>query len=158
MNRVRSVAAVAVFVIMALSSQLLPARRCAAAVVSPEGESRVIIVDTDMGLDDARAIFALLGSRGIEIAAFCTVEGSASAVKASDNLIGLIESAGSAPVTVYRGFPGKTKRASRSGDHTPRDSAAIPSLPRGLSLPVRSPAPLPARTCCGGVYGWPWGR
>ena len=109
MKRVKSVVAVATLVISVLLAHPMPARCRAAVGASEAKESRVLIVDTDMGLDDARAIFALLGSRGIEIAAFCTVEGSASAVKAADNVIGLIESAGAAPVTVYRGFPGDPK-------------------------------------------------
>ncbi len=109
MKRVKSVAAVAALVISALLAHPLPAHCRATGDSPPTGEGRVLIVDTDMGLDDARAIFALLGSRSIVIAAFCTVEGSASAVKAADNVIGLIESAGAAPITVYRGLPGSSK-------------------------------------------------
>ena len=109
MIRVRSVAAAAALVLSALILHPFPLHGWTPGGSPPAEEGRVLIVDTDMGLDDARAIFALLGSRGIEIAAFCTVEGSASAVKAADNVIGLIESAGTAPVTVYRGFPGDPK-------------------------------------------------
>ena len=109
MKRVKSVVAVTALVISALLVHPLPAQCRVTVGAPPAGEGRVLIVDTDMGLDDARAIFALLGSRGIEIAAFCTVEGSASAVRAADNVIGLIESAEAAPVIVYRGFPGSSK-------------------------------------------------
>ena len=109
MKRVRSVAAAAALLLSALILHPFPLHGWTPGGNPPAEEGRVLIVDTDMGLDDARAIFALLGSRGIEIAAFCTVEGSASAVKAADNVIGLIESAGAAPVTVYRGFPGDPK-------------------------------------------------
>ncbi len=117
MKRVRSAAAAAALVISALLAYPLPAHCRATDVAPPAGEVRVLIVDTDMGLDDARAIFALLGSRGIEIAAFCTVEGSASSVKAADNVIGLIESAGAAPITVYRGFQGGTKEPPQWREH-----------------------------------------
>ena len=109
MKGLKYIAAVVALVTSALLAHPLPAHCRAAGGGAPAGEDRVLIVDTDMGLDDARAIFALLGSRGIEIAAFCTVEGSASRVKAADNVIGLIESAEAAPVTVYRGFPGSSK-------------------------------------------------
>jgi hypothetical protein len=67
---------------------------------------RVLVVDTDMGLDDVRAVFALVGSPVIEIAAFCTVDGSASAAKGADNLIGLLESADAPPAPIYRGLSG----------------------------------------------------
>jgi formylmethanofuran dehydrogenase subunit E len=62
-----------------------------------------VIVDTDMGLDDVRAIFALLNAPGVEVGAVITTEGSASAAKAADNVIGLIESAGTHLIHVYRG-------------------------------------------------------
>ena len=153
MKRMKSVAAIAALVISALLAHPLPAHCRAMDGELPAGEGRVLIVDTDMGLDDARAIFALLGSRGIEIAAFCTVEGSASAVKAADNVIGLTESAGTAPVPVYRGFPGSSKeppswRAHAEGlaghpfpppralSHSPlADTSSLPDLlPEGVWL------------------------
>jgi len=72
-----------------------------------EGETaRNLIIDTDMGLDDARAIFALIASRADEIKCFVTVEGSASLGKACDNLVGLLESMDIDDVPIYRGFRG----------------------------------------------------
>jgi len=72
-----------------------------------EGETaRNLIIDTDMGLDDARAIFALIASRADEIKYFVTVEGSASLGKACDNLVGLLESMDIDDVPIYRGFRG----------------------------------------------------
>ena len=64
---------------------------------------RVTIVDTDMGLDDVRAIFALLADSAIATRAIITVEGSASIGKGTDNLIGLLEEFGAGEVLVYRG-------------------------------------------------------
>jgi inosine-uridine nucleoside N-ribohydrolase len=56
-----------------------------------------------MGLDDARAILAMLADSTIIIDALVTVEGSASVGKATDNLIGLLETAGSAATEVLLG-------------------------------------------------------
>jgi len=64
----------------------------------------VIIVDTDMGLDDVRAIYALLACSQYKINAFITVEGSASLGKACDNLIGLLESLEITDIPIFRGF------------------------------------------------------
>jgi hypothetical protein len=70
-----------------------------AAGVSP----RRVIVDTDMGLDDIRAVFALLADSTIHIDAFVTVGGSAAPGKGADNLAGLLETCGSASIPVIRG-------------------------------------------------------
>ena len=52
-----------------------------------------IIVDADMGLDDVRALSALIaGEREIEL--FITVGGLAAPGKGADNLIGLLEQSG----------------------------------------------------------------
>lgn len=64
---------------------------------------RHIIVDTDMGLDDIRAIFALLADSTVSIDAFVTVGGSAAPGKGADNLAGLLETCGSASIPVFRG-------------------------------------------------------
>ena len=64
---------------------------------------RAIIVDTDMGLDDARAILAMLADSTLNINALVTVEGSASVGKATDNLIGLLEATGAAATEVLLG-------------------------------------------------------
>jgi formylmethanofuran dehydrogenase subunit E len=62
-----------------------------------------VIVDTDMGLDDVRAVFAILADSTLTVRAFVTVEGSASTGRGTDNLIGILESAGIEEMTVYRG-------------------------------------------------------
>jgi formylmethanofuran dehydrogenase subunit E len=54
----------------------------------PGGE---IIIDTDMGLDDVRAIFALLADSTSTVLGIVTIEGSSSLGKGTDNLIGLLE-------------------------------------------------------------------
>jgi formylmethanofuran dehydrogenase subunit E len=69
------------------------------------GAGREIIVDTDMGMDDVRAVFALLAAGEIDIRAILTVEGSASAGAGTDNLIGLLESVRRDDIPVYRGLP-----------------------------------------------------
>ncbi|MDD3642677.1 MAG: nucleoside hydrolase [Candidatus Krumholzibacteria bacterium] len=69
---------------------------------TPHGETR-LIVDTDMGLDDARALFILAGFPGVDIEIVMTVEGSAAAGTGADNAIGLLETAGLADVRVLRG-------------------------------------------------------
>jgi inosine-uridine nucleoside N-ribohydrolase len=63
-----------------------------------------VIVDTDMGMDDARALLALTGSPGIRLAAVIVTGGSASAAKGADNAIGIIESSLSGYVPVIRGM------------------------------------------------------
>ena len=67
-------------------------------------DQRRLIVDTDMGLDDVRAIFALLAADEIEIEAIVTVEGSASIGKGMDNLIGLLELSRHDEIPVCRGY------------------------------------------------------
>lgn len=62
-----------------------------------------LIVDTDMGLDDARALFVLAGASGLDLEIVMTVEGSAAAGKGADNAIGLLETAGLTAVQVLRG-------------------------------------------------------
>jgi formylmethanofuran dehydrogenase subunit E len=52
------------------------------------------VVDTDMGLDDVRAVLALLADPSVEVRAFVSIEGSASLGKGTDNLIGLLEEIG----------------------------------------------------------------
>jgi inosine-uridine nucleoside N-ribohydrolase len=67
------------------------------------GAVRNLILDTDMGLDDARAIFALLADSTIDLRAIITVEGSAALGRATDNVIGLLESVGSQSIQVMTG-------------------------------------------------------
>jgi formylmethanofuran dehydrogenase subunit E/inosine-uridine nucleoside N-ribohydrolase len=64
---------------------------------------RDIIVDTDMGLDDVRAIFALLADTSSSVLGIVTVEGSASLGKGTDNLIGLLERLELDGMPVFRG-------------------------------------------------------
>lgn len=64
---------------------------------------RHVIVDTDMGLDDVRAIFALLADSTINVDAFVTVGGSAALGKGADNLMGLLEAGGSGSIPVMKG-------------------------------------------------------
>ena len=73
-----------------------------AASASNSDTETAIVVDTDMGLDDVRAIFALLAS-GIDIDAIVTVDGSAAVGKGTDNLVGLLESIPRNDIAVYRG-------------------------------------------------------
>ncbi len=61
-----------------------------------------LIVDTDMGLDDVRSVFALVaGDR--QIGAFITAGGSTAPGKGADNLIGLLEAAGCREASVIVG-------------------------------------------------------
>jgi len=64
---------------------------------------RPLLVDTDMGLDDVRALFALLIAHEVDICGIVTVEGSASIGKGTDNVIGLLETLHLETVPVYRG-------------------------------------------------------
>ena len=63
-----------------------------------------IIIDTDMGLDDVRAIFALLSDSSCSVRCIVTIEGSASLGKGTDNLIGLLENIDMDDVPIYRGL------------------------------------------------------
>lgn len=65
-----------------------------------------IIIDTDMGLDDVRAIFALLADTTSTVLGIITVEGSASLGKGTDNLIGLLEKLELDDMPVFRGALG----------------------------------------------------
>lgn len=64
---------------------------------------RHVIVDTDMGLDDVRAVFALLADSTLVIDAFVTVGGSAALGKGTDNLVGLLEASRSSSIPVIKG-------------------------------------------------------
>lgn len=84
--------------------------RCPGAPVEAQAHTdhagvplRHVMVDTDMGLDDVRAIFALLADSTLDLEAFLTVDGSASPGKGADNLIGLLEASGSGSIPVIRG-------------------------------------------------------
>ena len=62
-----------------------------------------LIVDTDMGLDDIRALLALLADSTINIQGILTMEGSADLGKGADNLIGLMESYHIESIPVFKG-------------------------------------------------------
>ncbi|MBN2491250.1 MAG: nucleoside hydrolase [Planctomycetes bacterium] len=62
-----------------------------------------VIVDTDMGLDDVRALFALLAADEFSVQALVTVEGSAAVGRATDHAIAVLEAMGAAGVPVLRG-------------------------------------------------------
>jgi inosine-uridine nucleoside N-ribohydrolase len=62
-----------------------------------------IVVDTDMGLDDARALFALLADDALDVEAIIVTEGAASSERGLANLFGLLEAAGKAGIPVFAG-------------------------------------------------------
>lgn len=64
---------------------------------------RAVVVDTDMALDDVRAIYALIAEPDIEVRAWATVEGSASVGRGTDNLVGMLEDCGVIGAPVLRG-------------------------------------------------------
>lgn len=67
-------------------------------------DSRKLFIDTDMGLDDVRSLFALLNEPGMDILGIITVEGSASIGRGTDNLIGLMESIDRDSTPIYKGY------------------------------------------------------
>ncbi len=78
---------------------------CAFAhTVHSPGAPRHVIVDTDMGLDDVRAVFALLADSTTAVDAFVTVEGSTSLGRGTDILVGLLEAGRSGSIPVVRGL------------------------------------------------------
>lgn len=86
----------------ALAAAALAASVHHAASASNSTTETAIVVDTDMGLDDVRALFALLAA-DIDIHAIVTVEGSAAVGKGTDNLVGLLESIPRTDILVCRG-------------------------------------------------------
>ncbi len=83
---------------------------CAILIAGQIAHARVpgedIIIDTDMGLDDVRALFAILADSASTVLGIVTIEGSASIGKGTDNLIGLLETLGLDGLPVYRGTRG----------------------------------------------------
>jgi len=69
----------------------------------PPAGHPALVVGTDMGLDDVRAVYALLGDRAVDLEAVVTVDGSAAVGKATDNLLGLLEDCGVDDVPVITG-------------------------------------------------------
>ena len=58
------------------------------------GGRKLLVVDTDPGLDDAQAILMLLADPAIEIIAFTTVRGITDVEQLSSNLLRLLKMAG----------------------------------------------------------------
>ena len=82
---------------------ILCAFLAAALAITGDAPAHPIIVDTDVGLDDVRAIFALLADTSSTVIGAATVEGSASIGKGTDNLIGLLEKLELDHLPIYRG-------------------------------------------------------
>jgi inosine-uridine nucleoside N-ribohydrolase len=76
-----------------------------ALLVLPLGAApaRKVIVDTDMGLDDIRAIAALLAAPDVRILAFTVVEGSSSVERGTENLLSLLDALGAPSIPVAKG-------------------------------------------------------
>jgi inosine-uridine nucleoside N-ribohydrolase len=90
--------------ILAVALTLSPLHPPAAAAHEHrDGGDVSLIIDSDMGLDDARAILALLSDTLVTIRAFIVTGGSASIGKGTDNLIGLLESSHGEHIPVYVG-------------------------------------------------------
>ncbi|MHC4944668.1 MAG: nucleoside hydrolase [Planctomycetota bacterium] len=62
-----------------------------------------LVIDTDMGLDDVRALLALVPAKAGAIQGILSVEGSASLEKGTENLLGLVHALGMAKIPVIRG-------------------------------------------------------
>ncbi len=103
--RTSTALAAALAVTLALTPHPVAAADSGSNPIQLYGADREIIVDTDMGLDDVRALFALLAAGEITMRAMLTVEGSAAAGAGTDNLIGFLESVRRDDIPVYRGFP-----------------------------------------------------
>ena len=107
-----------------------------------------VLVDTDMGLDDVRALLAMFACEHVDIHGLVTVEGSSSLGTGTDHLIGLMESLGVKGIPVYQGVAAKgiepppwRDTANRLGGLTippPREIRSVP-LKR---MPDRSPREL----------------
>jgi len=102
-----------------------------------------VVVDTDMALDDVRALLALLAEPRLELLAVVTVEGSASLGRGTDNLVGLLQSLDRTDVAVLRGTafeggpaPGwraRVERLAGAGFPSPRGRIEVESSVAGLS-------------------------
>jgi inosine-uridine nucleoside N-ribohydrolase len=100
----RLLLAASVLVLLSCADLLIALRADAHTPEEAQGPAQGnVVVDTDMGLDDVRSLFALLADSTVDIAAIITVGGSASVGKGTDNLIGLLEEAGAEAVDVLIG-------------------------------------------------------
>ena len=100
--------------------------------------SRCLVVDTDLGLDDVRALFALLNTDTLDLTGVVTTEGSASLGKATDNLTGLLESTGARQVSVVRGVPVNGKSAPPWRATANNLAGVVFPPPRGLTPTTES--------------------
>ncbi|HOX47520.1 MAG TPA: nucleoside hydrolase [Myxococcota bacterium] len=91
-----------------------------------------LLVDADMGLDDARVILALPLQGAFHVSGITTVEGSAGAMKGADNALRLLEAVGakSIPVAI-----GATKTIAGHAIPAPMWRSMAESL-GGLALPA----------------------
>ena len=101
-----------------------------------------VIVDTDMALDDVRAIYALLAEPGVVVNGLATVEGSASLGRGTDNLVGMLESCGRPEVPVWMGgratyaeapvWRARADRLGSAGFAPPRGSVQVGEYVQGM--------------------------
>jgi len=105
--------------------------------------TRPLIVDTDMALDDVRALFALLADADLDLRVVSTVEGSASVGRGTDNLLGLLEACGVHDVAVLRGEPLETGQPPRWRERVDGLRGANFAPPRGriVAYPVADRLP-----------------
>ena len=84
------------------------------------GGPHSVLLDTDMGLDDVRAIMAVLADTSLKVRHILTVEGSAALGAGTDNLIGLLEShqIHSVSVIAGTGYMDRPAPAWRAGANT----------------------------------------
>ncbi len=75
----------------------------AAPAASGASDPWRLVVDTDMGLDDVRALFALLPDAGARIGCVVVTEGSASCAEGVENLAFLLETTGEDRIAVFAG-------------------------------------------------------
>lgn len=66
-------------------------------------DDKLLVIDTDMALDDVRALYALLAQERMTVRGIVTVEGSTSLGIGTDNLIGLLESIHHADLPLFKG-------------------------------------------------------
>ena len=100
MNAVRAAISLAA-ALAALAVPMSPSVRADAGERRPPP----LIIDTDMGLDDARALLALLSSGGGRIAGVVVTEGSASRRNGFDNLSSFLDAARGHRIPVFEGAP-----------------------------------------------------
>lgn len=103
-----------------------------AAAMDEHGHQRApVVVDTDMALDDVRALMALLAEPRVDVRGVATVEGSASVGRGTDNLVGLLESLRRTDIGVFRGAHLRGEPAPRWRDRVDRLGGAGFPPPRG---------------------------